>query len=54
MLKSDTRRVAFLKMDRLFFDKLYPNGPKGVVNIGVPSQRKKGNEVAARVEKRNK
>ena len=28
ILKSDTRRVAFLKMARFFFDKLYPNGPK--------------------------
>ena len=54
ILKSDTRRVAFLKISHSFFDKLYPNGPKGVVNISVPTQSKEGNEVAAGVENRNR
>ncbi len=53
-MKSDISRVVFLKMYHFFFDKMYPNGPNGVVNIGVPTRSKKGNEVTSAVGKRSK
>ena len=34
MVKSDDTRIALLKMACYSFDALYPDGPKGIVNVG--------------------